>query len=334
MICSSPKLVYLKNNCSIRVPCGHCINCRIQKSSDWATRICLELPFWDSNIFTTLTYDDDHIPSDWSIHKDDLQKFFKRLRREIEYNAKSNGLEVPKIAYFASGEYGDKSMRPHYHAIIFGVGLDLNNYNNELQCYYSDCKLIENNWSYGNVYNGCVSYDSARYTADYVLKQYSGELKQKVYTDNGLETPFCIHSNGIGKRFVEVYESDIIGKGYIIIRGVKKALPRYFYDILNKKYRWHKCEYDDDGKMIFGFSYFENFQKHMKNYKGEYLEADQMELFRRWRDECKELYDCDVSFDDFLQKEKCDFSDKIEQNVARNKLNEHKKIIDAQRSLI
>ena len=77
-------------------------------------RMLHELSDYEDAVFVTLTYDEDHIPSNHSLKKSDLQKWFKRVRKEIE---------PKKIRYFACGEYGDKTQRPHYHAIIFGLSL-------------------------------------------------------------------------------------------------------------------------------------------------------------------------------------------------------------------
>ena len=101
------------------------------------------------NTFITLTYDNEHLPKDESIDKDELQRFFKRLRKN--YPPKT-------IKYFACGEYGDKKKRAHYHAIIFGVG---NNHED---------KNYTRNLEKGLTYHGTVTFESARYVTDYVLK--------------------------------------------------------------------------------------------------------------------------------------------------------------------
>jgi hypothetical protein len=96
------------------VPCGKCIACRIARTREWTVRIMHEMSCHDNAVFATLTYDDDHLPPDRSISKDELQRFIKRLRKELGDR---------KIRYFACGEYGETTNRPHYHAIIFGLGL-------------------------------------------------------------------------------------------------------------------------------------------------------------------------------------------------------------------
>ena len=61
-----------------------------------------------------LTYSDAFLPEHGQLYKDDLQRFFKRLRKA--------GF---KFRYVASGEYGDQSRRPHFHIALFGVDFDV-----------------------------------------------------------------------------------------------------------------------------------------------------------------------------------------------------------------
>ena len=91
------------------VPCGHCLACRIARTREWTVRLLHESEFWEDTIFVTLTYDDEHLPSDRSLVPRDLTLFFKRLRKDLGDR---------KIKYYACGEYGDTFGRPHYHAII------------------------------------------------------------------------------------------------------------------------------------------------------------------------------------------------------------------------
>ena len=72
------------------------------------------------------------------------------------------------IKYFACGEYGDKKKRAHYHAIIFGVG------NN-----HEDKKIIQETWKKGLTYHGTVTFESARYVTDYVLKKNTMDEKRQ-----------------------------------------------------------------------------------------------------------------------------------------------------------
>jgi len=96
----------------IKIPCGQCTGCRLDRSKAWAIRCYHESMMWEENCFATLTYDDEHLPKNSSLDKRDLQKFFKRLRKKYE---------PKKIRYYACAEYGEKSFRPHYHAAIFNI---------------------------------------------------------------------------------------------------------------------------------------------------------------------------------------------------------------------
>ena len=202
-------------------PCGHCLSCRISKAREWSARLLHELNYWDKAVFVTLTYEDSFLPENSSLRKSDLQKFFKRLRKSINH----------KIKYYACGEYGTKGNRPHYHAIIFGLG------QNEI-----DKALIKDCWRYCQWSNfvdskafGTVTYDSCRYVSDYIFKKYNGEKAKEVYTSKGLEIPFKISSQGLGLRYCLENRENLIYNHGFTSHGVPMALPRYYVDKLNIK---------------------------------------------------------------------------------------------------
>ena len=110
-MCTKPHLIFDKvHSVYMEVPCRMCMECRLNYTREWAMRICNEANSYDNNCFLTLTFNDEHLPNDNSIHKRDLQLFVKRLRK---------ALVGKKIRYFGCGEYGGKFGRPHYHIIIF-----------------------------------------------------------------------------------------------------------------------------------------------------------------------------------------------------------------------
>lgn len=51
-------------------------------------------------------------------YKPDIQKFFKRLRINIDRN-ENKIISKQKIRYFVAAEYGPATYRPHYHGLIF-----------------------------------------------------------------------------------------------------------------------------------------------------------------------------------------------------------------------
>ena len=91
---------------------------RIARRQEWSMRVIHELAGYKDAVFLTLTYSDDHLPDNGSLVVADLQKFFKRLRKQY---AKRN--TCIKLRYYACGEYGDRHGRPHYHAIVCGLSL-------------------------------------------------------------------------------------------------------------------------------------------------------------------------------------------------------------------
>lgn len=93
--------------------CGQCLHCRINQSRIWQTRLLLESRSSFDSTFLTLTYDDENIPWDYNLVKEDLTKFLKRYRKRLGH----------KIRYYAIGEYGDETWRPHFHLAIFSENL-------------------------------------------------------------------------------------------------------------------------------------------------------------------------------------------------------------------
>lgn len=196
----------------LEVPCGKCALCKKKKAHEWSMRCLHELSGFEQNVFITLTYDEQHIPEGQSLRKTDLQKFFKRLRKRLEER---------KIRYFACGEYGDQTQRPHYHAIIFGMGLQ-----------YEEQKIIQEAWPLGKVHFGMAEPASIRYVAQYINKKFDGELEKTYYFDNGRENQFKVSSLGIGKNYVDKNAEQIKQQLFCTVQGVKLSLPRYYIERL------------------------------------------------------------------------------------------------------
>jgi len=218
MVCTSPVQIKVPVKGLVgvvkemEVPCGKCLACRIKQRAEWSMRCLHELSYWDKACFVTLTYKDNPL----SLSKRDLQLFFKRLRKNL--NGRS-------IKYFAAGEYGDKTFRPHYHVLLYGVGLDNDDKVSVMASWpYAD-------WSVPSIRRrsfGLVEADSIRYVCQYIDKKFSGELAEEVYYSKGLEAPFRLLSKGIGLRYCEDNAKQILDLGYITVKGVKNSVPRYY----------------------------------------------------------------------------------------------------------
>ena len=93
----------------------------------------------DGRPFKTLS------PCQAVLHKPDLQKFMKRLRRSIDYHFKNLNIDDKKIFYFAVGEYGPASLRPHYHVLLWSNNAEVLSYvqQNIFSCWpYCDRKQL------------------------------------------------------------------------------------------------------------------------------------------------------------------------------------------------
>lgn len=218
---------------AIAIPCGQCLGCRLDKANEWAIRCVHEAKLHTHNCFLTLTYNDDSLPSDGSLHRDHLQLFLKRLRRHLSYYDKDC-----KIRFLSCGEYGSLNMRPHYHILIFGwfpsdvrkLSALTSGYN----LFHSP--LIEKLWPYGYNTVGAVTFESARYVAKYSLKKQTGQ-NSAMYDLLGIKPEFvgCSLKPGIGADFFNKYSEDIITQGFCVVNGVKYKIPNYYLKLFDRE---------------------------------------------------------------------------------------------------
>ena len=97
------------------VSCGNCIGCRLNHALGWSIRIMHETQMHPEACFVTATYDDDHLPENQSLDLVHIQKTIRALRKNPK---------VKPFRYFLAGEYGDESLRPHYHLCIMGESFE------------------------------------------------------------------------------------------------------------------------------------------------------------------------------------------------------------------
>lgn len=229
----------------IQVPCGQCIGCRIDRSRQWANRCMLELQYHDSAYFVTLTYDEFHVPTSYysdpatgeahtsmTLCKRDFQLWMKRLRKKFSED---------KIRFFACGEYGSETHRPHYHAIVFGLHLnDLEKYKTvrlgESYYTYYNSDSIQETWPNGYVVVGEVTWESCAYVARYVTKKLSGP-QAEFYKQFNLVPEFSDMSRrpGIARQYYDEHGKEIYDHAYINIstpKGGKKFKPPRYFDRL------------------------------------------------------------------------------------------------------
>nr|QJB20650.1 MAG: replication initiator protein [Microvirus sp.] len=180
MKCKHP--IVFKNTGNLPIPCGRCLPCTVTKRRVWTHRMMLEAGSHVDNCFVTLTYSDDNLPTEWmdektgqiwpdfSLNPNHLKAFIKKLARQYY---KKYG---KKIRYFACGEYGEKTGRPHYHLAIFGVPPCSGSGHKTIAgrfypCQCPNCSFISEIWAKGHVTVDRLESASAAYVAGYVTKK-------------------------------------------------------------------------------------------------------------------------------------------------------------------
>lgn len=242
----------------IEIPCGKCTACRLENAKQWTDRCLAELKYNSSAYFLTLTYDNNHIKRVHSIdeygeliergtlYKKDFQLFMKRLRKE--YSKYSDN----KLRFFAAGEYGDSTWRPHYHAIIFGLDLKLvecsirskDPYYNVIEQYKTNklgqplfmSNWLNDIWQNGFVVVGDVTEQSISYTCRYVIKKSFGYDKN-FFENLGLLPEFTLMSRrpGIARRFYDDNKNKLFSQKAMYIstpNGSHEIKPCRYYEKL------------------------------------------------------------------------------------------------------
>jgi len=222
-------------------------------------------------MFLTLTYE--VVPQHGTLVKKHFQDFMKRLRKSMPFDVppvpssliaselrgegpaglSSGAISGPpeptqrKIRFFHCGEYGDRSERPHYHAIIFGYWFtDSKQYKKSKsgkQLWTS--KTLEKLWSHGRCAIGTVSYQSANYVARYIIKKITGDHAEGYYSrlvpDTGevvqvLPEYITMSTHpGIGALWLEKYQTDVYPSDFVLGNGKKFPVPHYYDKLLRRK---------------------------------------------------------------------------------------------------
>lgn len=242
---------------AVLIPCGKCIGCRLTYTSQWATRSMLEartsIP--ESTFFLTLTYDDEHIDhlrsfgvsepnkstgevetfSTLTLVKRDLQLFMKNLRQNAY---RRYGLD--NIRFFASGEYGGSTARPHFHLSLFNFNVprsDLHLIDHKRAKsgdVLFESEIVNKSWPHGFAPLGFMSFNSAAYVAGYMLKKFKGPTAQEHYEKLGLLPEFSTMSRrpGLARDYFVQNEAYIHREDRLnlCINGndVSPRPPRYF----------------------------------------------------------------------------------------------------------
>lgn len=219
------------------VACGQCIGCRLARTQSWAIRCVHEAQMHENSVFITLTYDQEHVPDDGSVDVREWQLFAKKLRKERG-----------PFRYLHCGEYGGRSFRPHYHALLFGL-------------HFPDQMLVERSpqgerlfyshelgeiWGKGQHRIGALTYQSAAYVARYCVGKasvnhrtwdgvaYYEERYRRLDVETGEEyyvrPEYATMSRrpGLGATWYEKFKGDLFPHDQVVIDGKKMPVPEYY----------------------------------------------------------------------------------------------------------
>lgn len=235
-------------------PCGKCYPCLRRRISGWSFRLMKEAESCDSASFVTFTYDTDHVPITpkgfMTLRKRDFQLFMKSLRKahtarpQAPPQKQGGHVGAKPIRYFCVGEYGKKSWRPHYHAIMFNVDLAvLVGQKMSLQIKRGNvpldgtCSLTCEYWPHGHITIGQLSEASAGYTLKYVMKEARIPLHRN--DDRARECQLISQRLGVGylnDRSKDWHHANLFERYYLPLKdGKKAALPRYYREKLYDK---------------------------------------------------------------------------------------------------
>lgn len=226
------------------------------------------------NSWLTLTYDDNHLPSRYytglthprtgkkiysgTLYKPHIQQFYRRLRKSlsrkgaiadftISFDYQAERLR-PRLRYYYGGEYGERYRRPHYHICLFGIEFNdrkhVDTTSLGFKLYTSE--RLGQLWPYGQHMIGDLTWETAAYTARYIMKKVTGDQAEHYYRELDFDTGKWItttpefndmsRNKGIGHDWYQRFYKDAYKEkdSYVRVKNSKTKPPRY-YDKLHKR---------------------------------------------------------------------------------------------------
>lgn len=209
----------------VKLPCGKCVGCQKRGTQDWLVRCVHEAQMHEASSFVTLTYSQEKLPVDGSLDHRHWQLFAKRVRKELG-----------PFRFLMCGEYGGQTLRPHYHALMFGrpwpkdrvvkdAGAD--------SLFQSD--QLDRLWGLGLASHGSVTPRSVAYVARYSVKKLGArKLHERFDPITGEvwevqpEYQKMSRRPGLGSTWFDAYMNDVFPSDECVVEGNKYRPPRYY----------------------------------------------------------------------------------------------------------
>ncbi len=141
----------------------------------------------------------------------------KRIRKSLAVHTLPR---ISKIKYYACGEYGTDTLRPHYHAVVFNLPHSI----------IQDVTTLTATWGHGHVDLRPCSSGLIRYVTKYIMKG-----RHEPLTDcDDRAPPFSLMSKKMGLNYltpqmVQHHVEKLISH-VTLPGGTFTSLPRYFRD--------------------------------------------------------------------------------------------------------
>lgn len=232
-------------------PCGKCEVCKNRYASDLALRFNLDVRGRGYNwekvfaVHLTITYNEDsvptlEIPGVGTVKTLDSAEFtrFRKAVKEQLFRDFGSRLHFTEIW---CGEYGEKTLRPHYHWLIVGLPYQIfdavgmhkegkdgfSNFSENVREWFAD-KWDKKGFVYATFPDPADSFSGVpSYVAKYVSKKVETSLPLEVMKNKNTR-PFCRFTKGLGSCYFEKHKESIMADNFIKIHGFKYGLPRYF----------------------------------------------------------------------------------------------------------
>lgn len=209
---------------SFKVACRKCEGCISELVRGWSVRSYHESKLWERSCVVTLTYAPEKLPWNGSVRRRDAVLFLKRLRKDV----------FPRrLRFQLVAEYGERTLRPHYHAIIYGEDFSSDRRGGGKAADGSPVfrsARAEALWGHGHVHIGVVSPESIGYVCAYLLK---GAKVPPALRSLGVEAPFRSFSRGLGfDHFVRHFWTDF-RDGTVVVAGREESMPRGYERVVD-----------------------------------------------------------------------------------------------------
>lgn len=238
-MCTNPLKIKV-NNEVIKVKCGKCPTCQRQKAQEWAIKLINESKYHNESCFITLTFDNKILldKNSKANKYGALPSFNKKIETSMEYFKKfikrlRRKFPEKKISYFHVAEYGEKTHRPHHHAILFGV-----NFNEDRkECQISKSghpqmysETLQQLWACGNTTLQDCNSNNIIYIAQYSLKKFKNNIANKKYNTKMTFSNRCKMNIKFARR-----NPELIRKGYLQdTDGKKYKIPKSYLNNFKK----------------------------------------------------------------------------------------------------